>query len=320
MSGIGVDRPKRARSTNGRARSKNPKQTTASKRVSILSLTPDFDHAGPPPADGLCACGGKLHTNLRGGEHRPSRLDGLWQCKSCHYGLCDCGSKASGPQGKCHSCRYGLCDCGGKANGPDGKCKQCHYGLCDCGSKATGPDGKCKQCHYGLCDCGSKATGPDGKCHSCRYGICTVPDCGNKAHGPDGWCTTHFYKGVDYVSRETVKDGPGWTYAFEVWSHDTYLGAVHGGAHESTIGDRQSHYRRELAKFGCRLERWTAFYRPDAVLAKAQDRDIVRDLNVPSIAAVHGVDVDGLKTESYADIPLDAIICAWDDLVLVTDF
>ena len=187
----------------------------------ILAFTPDFDHSGPPPADGRCACGARLSVAddcLSGFK----RLGGVWQCAYCARGVCPCGEKAYTKE-LCAFHGYGYCAFPGNTHRAPV--------LADRVIDLDGAEvSACVACYQritkGICatvGCERPAK-TAGLCVACYRGLCSVDGCSNQAQSRDGTCRAHSPR----CSEPGCNNGVGTSQSGRCQSHDNGVCKVDG--------------------------------------------------------------------------------------------
>ena len=187
----------------------------------ILALTPDFDHSGPPPADERCACGSRLPVDDEA-QQSLQRLGGVWQCVACWLVACPCGNKAL-IKGLCAFHAYGYCATPGHTHRAPVLAR--HLVDLD-GAKVSA----CPTCYARITKDPCATDGCErpvhgaGLCAACYRGLCPVDGCSNQAQSRDGTCFSHSPR----CSEPGCNNGVGTSQSGRCYAHDNGVCKVDG--------------------------------------------------------------------------------------------
>ena len=305
----------------------------------LLASLPDFDHAGPPPADHRCKCGNSL-TRCKTTKSGFIRNAGLWQCFGCSVGQCSWAgckrraefNRADGQGKECYSHHCGFCTvCGGlaagKSDGQDGYvCSSCFHGKCvvdgcDRMGRIKTDDGHLclehgnERCEVGGCGKQGKSRTPEGllACQQHVFGSCVVDGCESIASAAHGRCASHRANGDDWRARE---EGPGYGYLLSIceWDSGQEVAVGWGGTAVHEFATRMNAHTITLREHGLYIAGIHRIWFPDAKFVKENIDNWFRS-EMPTLADALGVNVIGFNRESAVGVPYQFFIEEYEELV-----
>ena len=308
----------------------------------LLASLPEYGHAGPPPADGRCACGSSLNRNkeTKSGFQRRA---GLWQCTACAKGQCmwaGCErrsdfNRADGNGKECINHHCGFCTmCGSLADtNSDGNggylCTTCHKGRCiidgcdRAGRKKTDEGWLCEdhgnvRCEVGGCGLIASNRTLEGllACRAHVFGYCVMDGCECVAAGAHGRCHSHRENGDDWRARE---EGPGFGYLLSIckWDSGQEVAVGWGGTAVHEFANRMNVHTSTLREHGLYIAAIHRIWFPDAKFVK-ENVDNWFQSEMPTLADELGVNVAGFNRESAVGVPYQFFIEEYEELV--TDY